>query len=64
MGHHERQAAAGGDFDGDGRADSALYRPSASDRFFLMSSNNTIKSVHFGMPGDTPVSSLAALSQQ
>jgi len=46
-----------GDYDGDGRADLALFRPSSGDWFILQSSPNfTMSANHqLGMPGDIPV---------
>ena len=45
------------DFDGDGRSDVAVYRPSTGDWYILKSSTNfTAWSVYqWGIPGDTPV---------
>jgi hypothetical protein len=54
---------APGAFDGDGKADLTLFRPSAGDWHFWPSRTNTQKSIHFGMTGDLPVSALATLSQ-
>ncbi|HEX8266607.1 MAG TPA: FG-GAP-like repeat-containing protein [Pyrinomonadaceae bacterium] len=42
------------DFDGDGRADFAVYRPGNSGWYILYSSNSPIFSYGFGQPGDLP----------
>lgn len=42
------------DFDGDGRADYAVYRPGNSGWYILYSSNSPIFSYGFGQPGDLP----------
>jgi hypothetical protein len=47
--HHES------DFDGDGTADLAIFRPSAGDWFVLNSGSNTFTGLHFGANGDLPV---------
>ncbi len=49
-----------GDYDGDNRADIAVYRPgtaATNNSFFfvLRSSDNTVQSVQFGLFGDEPV---------
>ncbi|HEY0048873.1 MAG TPA: VCBS repeat-containing protein [Pyrinomonadaceae bacterium] len=47
--HHES------DFDGDGTADLAVFRPGAGDWFVLNSGSNTFTGLHFGASGDLPV---------
>ena len=44
-----------GDFDGDGVADSAIYRPSTANWFILNSGNNTVTIDTFGLNGDIPI---------
>jgi hypothetical protein len=46
-----------GDFDGDGKTDVAIYRPSAGAWFFLKSSTNntTFGGVAWGVSGDIPI---------
>lgn len=46
------------DFDGDGRADVAVYRGSSASWFWLNSSNGTFNTRQFGQTGDFPVPSL------
>jgi FG-GAP-like repeat len=44
-----------GDYDGDGRSDTAVYRPSVGAWYFLRSSNNSFGSANFGISSDVPV---------
>jgi hypothetical protein len=44
-----------GDFDGDGFADPAVFRPSAATFFVLNSGSNTVNFIPFGTSGDVPV---------
>jgi hypothetical protein len=43
------------DFDGDGRADLSVYRPTDSTWHVAASSNGAYSAVSFGVPGDIPV---------
>jgi uncharacterized delta-60 repeat protein len=45
-----------GDFDGDGRLDATVFRPSANKWFVLKSSNNQYTETNFGVSTDQPVS--------
>ena len=44
-----------GDFDGDGFADSAIYRPTTGTWFRINSGSNTVTQEQFGLAGDIPV---------
>jgi hypothetical protein len=44
-----------GDFDGDGFADPAVFRPTASTFFVLNTGSNTVSTIPFGVNGDVPV---------
>ena len=43
-----------GDFDGDGRIDAAVFRPSTAAWYILRSSNNTVLQTNFGVSTDIP----------
>lgn len=43
------------DFDGDGRTDLAVFRPSEGNWYILNSQDGSFRVVHFGLPGDIPL---------
>ena len=51
------------DYDGDGKSDLGLFRPSTGTWEFLLSGNHTQKTFNWGLSGDIPASSLSMLSQ-
>lgn len=43
------------DFDGDGRADEMVFRPSQNYWYLFQSSDSTVRAVNFGQAGDLPI---------
>jgi hypothetical protein len=45
-----------GDFDGDGKSDFAIFRPTAGEWYFMRSGNGAVNGAQFGSANDKPVS--------
>jgi hypothetical protein len=50
----EGDIPAPGDFDGDGRMDNVVFRPSTGVWYILNSANYSFRAVQFGLAGDVP----------